>query len=575
VRLLLLVLVSTFLLAQLGAAQSKAPETSCTACHRDADLFDPEQLEVVTDVQRGVHAQVNLSCHDCHGGNQDPQLAEDMDAAMDPTYAANPYRGVPEVREIPDFCGRCHSDPSYMKRFKPDARVDQVQEYWTSQHGLALLRGDRDVATCVGCHGVHGILAADDPESWVYPTRVADTCGSCHSDAAKMSDRVLPNGQALPIDQYAKWRRSVHSVAMYEQEDLSAPTCNDCHGNHGATPPGLESVTFVCGQCHGREASIFRDSPKHAGFGEHNEFLADVGEESCAACHESPQAEQTSVHTFTECTVCHGNHGVIRPTVAMFAALPETPCAFCHEAPAGSHHQIAEPIESQRHYREVRDNLLVDARAAGLDGVETFDWLADVALELPAHTVTSGVDGQMSSQLRPEFDMLFTKFRIGKSYYTYKDPVTGAESRADVTRCNKCHITASGSEESPPGALSGAELVERMRELTALSARAERILLSARRGGVETREALLDIDQAVDSQISLEVLVHTFSTAAGSPFMEQHREGIEHANSALAKGQSALDELQFRRRGLAISLVLIIGLLLALGLKIRQISNRS
>ena len=60
VRLLLLVLVSTFLLAQLGAAQSKAPETSCTACHRDADLFDPEQLEVVTDVQRGVHAQVNL-----------------------------------------------------------------------------------------------------------------------------------------------------------------------------------------------------------------------------------------------------------------------------------------------------------------------------------------------------------------------------------------------------------------------------------------------------------------------------------------------------------------------------------
>jgi hypothetical protein len=149
-----------------------------------------------------------------------------------------------------------------MKRFKPDARVDQVQEYWTSQHGLALLRGDRDVATCVGCHGVHGILAADDPESWVYPTRVADTCGSCHSDAAKMSDRVLPNGQALPIDQYAKWRRSVHSVAMYEQEDLSAPTCNDCHGNHGATPPGLEGAD-LCSHVH-RVHRVPRQSRCHS-----------------------------------------------------------------------------------------------------------------------------------------------------------------------------------------------------------------------------------------------------------------------------------------------------------------------
>ena len=56
--------------------------------------------------------------------------------------------------------------------------------------------------------------------------------------------------------------------------------------------------------------------------------------------------------------------------------------------------------------------------------------------------------------------------------------------------------------------------------------------------------------------------------------MEQYQEGLEHANRALFKGQDALDELEFRRRGLAISLILIIGLLVALGLKIRQISNR-
>ena len=78
-----------------------------------------------------------------------------------------------------------------------------------------------------------------------------------------------------------------------------------------------------------------------------------------------------------------------------------------------------------------------------------------------------------------------------------------------------------------------------------------------------------------DAQIGLQALVHGFSTAEGSPFMEQYHEGIGHANTALAKGQDAMDELAFRRRGLAISLILIVSVLVALAFKIRQISNRA
>ena len=48
---------------------------------------------------------------------------------------------------------------------------------------------------------------------------------------------------------------------LYEKHDLSAPTCNDCHGNHGAAPPGLTSVANVCGQCHARQAELFQKSP--------------------------------------------------------------------------------------------------------------------------------------------------------------------------------------------------------------------------------------------------------------------------------------------------------------------------
>jgi hypothetical protein len=53
----------------------------------------------------------------CHGGNSAVELADDMLAAKDEAFSENPYRGVPKVTDIPAFCGRCHSDPSYMKRF--------------------------------------------------------------------------------------------------------------------------------------------------------------------------------------------------------------------------------------------------------------------------------------------------------------------------------------------------------------------------------------------------------------------------------------------------------------------------
>ncbi len=557
--------------AALLAGAASGQETSCTICHADADLFDAETAAIVADHRQDVHAEVGLSCHDCHGGNPDPALADDI-GAMDEEYAEHPYVGVPEPAQVPEFCGRCHSDPRYMKRFKPDARVDQVQEYWTSQHGIALAAGNERVATCVDCHGVHGIRRSTSPESSVYPTQVAETCRSCHADAELMAGATLPDGRSLPLDQYARWRQSTHAAALIDREDLSAPTCNDCHGNHGAAPPGLDSVTFVCGQCHGREAEIFRTSPKHEGFLAHNDYLADAGEERCAACHEAPQARVTSIDSFTECTTCHGNHGIVRPTVAMFGALPGQPCAFCHEGPAGVELPVLEPEKSRRHFEEVRDKLLAEAEKAGLTGVEQFDWLVDQALGVEAHSLAGEVEGG-SQQLRPEFEMLFRKFRIGKTYYNYDDPVTGRPVRASLVRCNVCHLSEGVEPDGPHGAVSGIEMVNRMRELTARTARAERILLAARRGGVETREALLAIDHAIDAQIGLEVLTHTFSTDPDGEFVKRAEEGLAQADLALAQGQEALEELDLRRRWLALSLLAIVAVLIGLAIKIRQLST--
>ena len=470
----------------------------CADCH--------DQISLKED----VHAEVGLSCTDCHGGDHAPK---------------------PKRAEIPEFCGRCHSSAEYMKRFNPAARVDEVAEYRTSVHGQRLANGDTNVATCVDCHSVHNIRRKTNPDAPVYATHVAETCSRCHSDAKKMA----PYG--IATDQFARWRISVHAKAMFEKNDLTAPTCNDCHGNHGATPPGVESVHFVCGNCHGREAELFRASGKMKGWAQHNEYLASGGK--CGDCHDDARGKLTMTH-FSDCVTCHENHAVVRPSIAMIGMLPDVPCAFCHEGSGALASLVAEPAKKASHYREMRDALLASAAQQKLTGDARFDWLVDQAQSLPTH------------RNRPEFARLFEKFRIGKTHYS----IGGV--KVAIRRCGDCH----------PASDSAKFYYNATQSLTSMIARAERIQLAAHRGGVETRNARAELDGAIDNQIELETLVHTFGTPEVA---KKQKEGLGHARAALLGAQKSLDELGYRRRGLLIALGIIIAVLVALAMKIRSV----
>ncbi len=552
--------VAIFSLSALAAtpappAVKARPETSCVQCH-GGEMFDDAARARVKQFKVDVHSQVGLSCHDCHGGNPDPGLGEDVAGAMDPQYKPNPYVGVPARPAIPDFCGRCHSSAAFMKRFNPAARVDEVSEYWTSLHGQKLKSGVTDVATCIDCHSVHDIRRKGDPESPVYSTKVAETCSRCHSDPKRMRAQ----GRSIPIDQHARWRRSVHARALLEKGDLTAPTCNDCHGNHGATPPGIGSIRFVCGSCHAREAELFLASPKAAGWERHNALLATAPDGGCGACHDDKRA---SLH-FTQlssCLVCHENHSVVRPTVAMLGDLPDTPCAFCHEGVGPLSDRIHEPKAKDAHFVEIRASLLAKAEGLRLQGDARFDWLVDQTLQLAPHQVQTGAG---EKQLRPEFARLFDKFRIGKTHYTYRDPATNKDVSVAVRRCTDCH-----SVPGSPGHETSRAMIDATRAVTGMIARSERILLEAQRGGVEVRAARAELDAAVDNQIELETLVH--SSSSGGEFAAKKREALQHAEAALEAGQLSLDELTYRRRGLFIALGVILAALVAMALKIRQV----
>ena len=145
------------LLAWPGAAAAQAPVDKCVGCHLETG---DERLSAPAKAFDGdIHKAKGFGCVACHGGDA---KADGM-GAMDP---AKGFVGKPSRQQIVQFCGRCHADAAFMKRYNPSLRVDQVAEYATSVHGRRLRElGDPKVATCVSCHPAHNIRPPSDRKS--------------------------------------------------------------------------------------------------------------------------------------------------------------------------------------------------------------------------------------------------------------------------------------------------------------------------------------------------------------------------------------------------------------------------
>lgn len=277
--------LAAMFVAQVAAAQTA---NTCVECH---GALDPPLQVTQEQFSHDIHAQKGLTCASCHGG--DPAKAD-----MEAMSKSAGFRGKPDRKQIPALCGRCHSDAAFMRQYNPSLRTDQFSQYQTSVHGKLLAKGDIKVAVCTDCHGVHDLRAPGDAASKVHPLNVATTCARCHASPDYMKD------YEIPTDQFAKYGTSVHHEAMVVRGDLSAPTCTTCHGNHGAAPPGVDSVRNVCSNCHVFQAQMYEKSTHKAAF-------------------------QSA--SLPGCVVCHGNHGVTHPTDARLGTGPEGVCMQCHQ----------------------------------------------------------------------------------------------------------------------------------------------------------------------------------------------------------------------------------------------------
>jgi hypothetical protein len=316
---------------------------NCVLCHSDPEsqkpihLFSPDPKAThsaehlnLKDFVSDVHFRRGLSCSGCHGGSPDKDV-------MTPDIAARwPKADVRHADRswIPEFCGRCHADPNFMRGFNPSLPTDQLSKYRESQHGILLLEHkDSKAAQCVSCHGVHGIRGPKSRQSKVHPQAMPATCGHCHADPKYMAGYNTDDGKPLPTNQLAEFRESVHGKALLDKGDLGAPACNDCHGNHAAMPPKVNSVSQVCRTCHAQNGTFF-DGSKHK--------------------------EAFEAHHWPECEKCHGKHQIAKPTDALISDAPDGLCGACHAENARDNRECN---ETARYFRSSLTELVTTRQA--------------------------------------------------------------------------------------------------------------------------------------------------------------------------------------------------------------------
>ncbi|MDF1611719.1 cytochrome c3 family protein [Stygiobacter electus] len=158
----------------------------CGQCHK-------KESEEYTQSIHWIRAKKGFRespvCSDCHSEHN-----------IDAVNAKNKRDEAKKLQE--QTCIVCHQNPMIARRFGHTG--ENAKLYQDSYHGLAVMRGDKDAAMCIDCHGVHKILPKNFSESSVSKENVKTTCQKCHKDATQVFSEsyshITQNKEAVKIE---------------------------------------------------------------------------------------------------------------------------------------------------------------------------------------------------------------------------------------------------------------------------------------------------------------------------------------------------------------------------------------
>ncbi len=332
------------------------PSDECLACHGDPlastpsagdESGDPSLTTERSGKTVSLHVEAaalaasshrGLSCLDCHtliDANNLPHrksqervdcLACHSDVAEKHPFHPQMAGATGEKTEVVESCKRCHGTHDVASRRGPDfpfhptrlvescgtCHVAVARQFQASEHGKALAAAVPGAPNCLTCH--EKPLMSPGFAGDVAPRKLAQekVCLSCHLDDPAVRARMAPAAGFI-----AAYESSVHGASLARGNGAAA-NCVDCHGSHemrhGFDPEAHVNKIHIpetCARCHPAEAEKYAKSV-HAVAIRRGNLRAPV------------------------CTDCHGEHNILPHTDPRSPVAPANVsaqvCSPCHSS---------------------------------------------------------------------------------------------------------------------------------------------------------------------------------------------------------------------------------------------------
>lgn len=351
------------------------------------------------------------------------------------------------------------------------------------------------------------------------------------------------------------------------QDDVHAAAGLACDACHQRTTPSYapiarSTIAPLCAKCHSDPAYMRRFSPQ---------LRIDQYAQYLTSTHgKQMSAGETRVAT---CSDCHGAHGIrkdsdVRSTVAPVNVART--CANCH----------ADPVRMAPFSREP------DSFEDWSSSVHARALLKQGDLSAPTCSTCHGSHGATPPGVT-EVANVCAQCHVRESELFRGSPKKAIFDDIGQAECLACHgnhriesptdswiglnepaVCATCHDETMKGAQATVEVREELDQLSVAIAAADALLARAERAGMLVDDGRAAWREAREHQIHSRVLVHAFVT---KPFSDKAHQGLRSAWQAQAVGHRALRELQVRRRGLFVTTIIIVGFLVTLAFKIRQL----
>jgi hypothetical protein len=388
-------------------------------------------------------------------------------------------------------------------------------------------------------------------------------------------------------------------------------SCLDCHRqlpqpvhvNPAAFAAGIHAQKgILCANCHGGDPTtddMARAMSPAAGFKGHIDRRQVP--KLCSSCHSnaaymrgfdpSLRTDQysqylTSIHgqrlakgdtKVAVCTDCHGLHNIRAakdPSSSVYPLNVAKTCAHCH---------------ADANYMKPY-GIPTDQYASYTASVHYEDLTVRGDLSAPTCATCHGNHGAAPPGVSSVVNVCST-CHVFQAQLFDKSPHKSAFDAAKLPGCVVCHSnhrivhptdafigTGKGAvctnchSQGDPGYVAAAKIHKDLNDLQASVDRSAAILARAESSGMEVGAAKLELSQARDNLTKARVAVHNFQVP---PVEKEIQAGMGITHKTYQAGLKALAERDYRRKGLAIALIVIVFVVAGLGLFIRNMELRN